>query len=103
MGYRLERQKPFTRSLKAFISEGIAYGAIRIPKDASRLCLLRDRQTIDGYPKMGLCGRESAAAFLRNKKKPGDIIQFTRFTWIKPSRTSHLQMARLAQWRLANK
>ncbi len=35
------------------ISEGIAYGAIQIPPDGQPIILMRDRQSIGGYPKMG--------------------------------------------------
>jgi biotin-dependent carboxylase-like uncharacterized protein len=35
------------------ISEGICFGAIQIPKDGQPIILLKDRQTIGGYPKLG--------------------------------------------------
>ncbi|MCE9678443.1 biotin-dependent carboxyltransferase family protein [Shewanella sp. AS1] len=35
------------------ISEGIALGSIQIPPDGQPIILLRDRQTIGGYPKIG--------------------------------------------------
>lgn len=52
MGCRLsgEAIECQTRNL---ISEGIALGAIQIPADGQPIVLLRDRQTIGGYPKVG--------------------------------------------------
>jgi len=35
------------------ISEGIAFGAIQIPQDGQPIILLKERQTIGGYPKIG--------------------------------------------------
>lgn len=35
------------------VSEGIALGAIQIPADGQPIILLKDRQTIGGYPKIG--------------------------------------------------
>lgn len=52
MGYKLSgyRMQPKSTSL---ISEGIAYGAVQIPKDGQPIVLLKERQTIGGYPKIG--------------------------------------------------
>ncbi|MBV0934456.1 5-oxoprolinase subunit C family protein [Marinobacterium weihaiense] len=35
------------------ISEGVSFGAIQVPKDGQPIILLKDRQTIGGYPKLG--------------------------------------------------
>lgn len=35
------------------ISEGISYGSIQIPNDGQPIILLKERQTIGGYPKFG--------------------------------------------------
>lgn len=52
MGVRL--QGPAVKALQAGItSEGIALGAIQIPPDGQPIVLMRDRQTIGGYPKLG--------------------------------------------------
>ncbi len=52
MGVRL--QGPPIKALQAGItSEGIALGAIQIPPDGQPIVLMRDRQTIGGYPKLG--------------------------------------------------
>ncbi|QUX94124.1 allophanate hydrolase [Marinomonas sp. CT5] len=96
MGYRLEGQEVHS-NLKGIISEGIAYGAIQIPKDGQPIVLLQDRQTIGGYPKMGCVTRIGGSILAQ--QKPGNIIQFTPITVDQAEQERHLQMARLAQWR----
>lgn len=39
--------------IAGMLSEGICLGAIQIPADGQPIILLRDRQTIGGYPKIG--------------------------------------------------
>jgi biotin-dependent carboxylase-like uncharacterized protein len=96
MGYRLEGKEVHS-DLKGIISEGIAYGAIQVPKDGQPIVLLQDRQTIGGYPKMGCVTRVGGGILAQ--QKPGDIIQFTPITVDQAERERHLQMARLTQWR----
>lgn len=52
MGYRLEGP-PIIPTIDGVISEGIAMGAVQVPMDGQPIVLLRDRQTIGGYPKIG--------------------------------------------------
>jgi biotin-dependent carboxylase-like uncharacterized protein len=52
MGYRLEGPAIECR-LHRMMSEGICQGAIQIPADGQPIVLLKDRQTIGGYPKIG--------------------------------------------------
>lgn len=40
--------------LNGIVSEGIVNGAIQIPSDGQPIILLKDRQTIGGYPKIGV-------------------------------------------------
>ncbi|MBD3831175.1 MAG: biotin-dependent carboxyltransferase family protein [Arcobacter sp.] len=40
--------------INGIISEGIAFGSIQIPNDGQPIVLLKDRQTIGGYPKIGV-------------------------------------------------
>ena len=35
------------------ISEGITFGAVQVPPDGQPIVLLKERQTIGGYPKIG--------------------------------------------------
>lgn len=41
-------------SLDGILSEGIVFGSIQIPKDGQAIILLKERQTIGGYPKIGV-------------------------------------------------
>jgi biotin-dependent carboxylase-like uncharacterized protein len=52
MGYRLSGPK-ITCDIEGILSEGIALGAIQVPKDGQPIILMNDRQTIGGYPKIG--------------------------------------------------
>ena len=40
--------------INGIISEAIAFGSIQIPNDGQPIVLLKDRQTIGGYPKIGV-------------------------------------------------
>ncbi len=52
MGYTLQGEA-ITPSQDGIISEGISFGAVQIPPDGQPIILLKERQTIGGYPKMG--------------------------------------------------
>ncbi|WP_295890701.1 biotin-dependent carboxyltransferase family protein [uncultured Vibrio sp.] len=52
MGARLSGPG-ITCKRQSLVSEGIALGAIQIPADGQPIVLLKDRQTIGGYPKIG--------------------------------------------------
>jgi biotin-dependent carboxylase-like uncharacterized protein len=52
MGYRLSGEAIMT-PLAGIISQGISMGAIQIPKDGQPIVLMRDRQTMGGYPLIG--------------------------------------------------
>lgn len=52
MGYRLNGQKVVS-SASGILSEPICFGAIQIPSHGEPIILLKERQTIGGYPKIG--------------------------------------------------
>ena len=52
MGYKLKGEA-MTPSKGGIISEGITFGAVQIPQDGQPIILLKERQTIGGYPKIG--------------------------------------------------
>ena len=52
MGCKLKGEA-ITCDINGIISEGISFGAIQIPSDGQPIILLKDRQTIGGYPKIG--------------------------------------------------
>ncbi len=73
MGYRLEGAT-INFPQQHFISEGIVPGSIQIPANGQPIVLMRDRQTIGGYPKIGcVCNRDLN---LLAQATPGTKIQF---------------------------
>ncbi|GLO63634.1 allophanate hydrolase [Vibrio sp. MACH09] len=75
MGYRLDG-KPITPPSNGVISEGIALGSIQIPPDGQPIVLLNDRQTLGGYPKIGVLARIDHPRLAQ--AKPGQEIKFIR-------------------------
>jgi len=67
MAFKLKGE-PIKCDKNGIISEGIAFGSIQIPKDGQPIILLKERQTIGGYPKIGVvlgidCFKLSQAKF----------------------------------------
>ncbi len=52
MACKLEGEAIFC-DISGIVSEGIAFGSIQIPSDGKPIILLKERQTIGGYPKIG--------------------------------------------------
>ena len=52
MGYRLDGAD-ITPPFSGVVSEGIALGAVQIPENGQPIILMRDHQTLGGYPKFG--------------------------------------------------
>ncbi|MDK9738051.1 biotin-dependent carboxyltransferase family protein [Vibrio sp. D404a] len=75
MGYRLSGEAVESPNI-TMLSEGIALGAIQIPKDGQPIILLNDRQTIGGYPKLGCIARIDLPRLAQ--AKPGQQITFTK-------------------------
>lgn len=75
MGYRLDG-KPITPPSTGIISEGIALGSIQVPPDGLPIVLLNDRQTLGGYPKIGVLARIDHPRIAQSK--PGQEIKFIR-------------------------
>lgn len=73
MGYRLEGPK-IQCQINGIVSEGIAMGAIQIPADGQPIILMRDRQTIGGYPKIGCISALDAG--MLSQMQPGHKIRF---------------------------
>jgi len=73
MGYRLSGD-PIVFEGTEFISEGIALGAIQIPQNGQPIILMKDRQTIGGYPKMGCVCRKDLN--LLAQSPPGTKVRF---------------------------
>lgn len=92
MGYRM-KGAGIGQNMPGITSEGIAYGAIQIPQDGQPIVLLRDRQTIGGYPKIG-CTTPYGGSIL-SQQKPGDRIQFIQTTVEKAMLERQQQMKQL--------
>jgi len=73
MGYRLKGE-PVKGEQTGIISEGIALGAVQIPQDGQPIILMRDRQTIGGYPKIGCVFSLDLARLAQCV--PGDSVAF---------------------------
>ncbi|GBO83426.1 biotin-dependent carboxyltransferase family protein [Marinobacter salsuginis] len=73
MGYRLKGDAIHS-DLDGIVSEGIAYGAIQVPKDGQPIVLMKDRQTIGGYPKIGCLSALDAG--LLSQRGPGSSVSF---------------------------
>ncbi|CAA6820979.1 MAG: Allophanate hydrolase 2 subunit 2 (EC [uncultured Sulfurovum sp.] len=58
------------------ISEGIAFGSIQIPQDGQPILLLKERQTIGGYPKIGTV--LAIDCFKFSQLAVGDSVRFER-------------------------
>ena len=74
MGVRLEGGAVIPPS-GGVISEGIALGAIQIPLDGQPIVLLNDRQTLGGYPKLGVIARVDLPRLCQ--ARPATRIRFT--------------------------
>ena len=73
MGYRL-RGPALPNVPVAGLSEPIALGSVQVPPDGQPIILNRDRQSLGGYPKLGVVCRKDLA-FL-SQRKPGDKVSW---------------------------
>lgn len=73
MGVRLNGE-PIKAPKTQQFSEGIALGAIQLPADGSPIILLKDRQTIGGYPKIGSIARIDT--FQLSQRRAGQSVHF---------------------------
>ncbi len=77
MGYRLEGPA-IQCDVEGILSEGICMGAVQIPADGQPIVLLRDRQTIGGYPKIGAALSLDTAKL--SQLMPGATVRFEPVT-----------------------
>lgn len=73
MGFQLVGA-PLTSPPPGITSEGIAMGAIQVPGDGNPIVLLNDRQTIGGYPKVGVVGAQDCSRLIQ--ALPGHEVRF---------------------------
>jgi biotin-dependent carboxylase-like uncharacterized protein len=86
MGYKLQGE-PLQSNLNGIISEGIAFGAIQIPKDGQPIILLKEKQTIGGYPKIAVVLESDCYKLVQSK--PGTIITFKEISMDEATKTLH--------------
>lgn len=97
MGYKLSGPAVAAQSRK-LASEGIAYGAIQIPPDGQPIVLLKDRQTIGGYPKIGCVASLDCARL--SQCSPGSLVnfEFTDVDRVQAERRLFDRFFNLSQW-----
>jgi biotin-dependent carboxylase-like uncharacterized protein len=74
MGYRLSGT-PINTDNVGIVSQGISMGSIQLPKDGQPIVLMRDRQTIGGYPLLGCIAALDIS--LLAQSAPGTKVWFT--------------------------
>ena len=82
MGYRLQGE-PVVPTFSHLLSEGIAFGSVQFPPDGQPIILLKERQTIGGYPKIGCISKLDC--FALSQRRPGQKVRF---------KTTSLEMAK---------
>jgi biotin-dependent carboxylase-like uncharacterized protein len=76
--------EPIICDINGIISEGISFGAIQIPSDGQPIVLLKDRQTIGGYPKIGSV--LSIDCFKLSQAKANTKVRFEEISIIQASK-----------------
>jgi len=74
MGYRLSGNALDTPQ-KGIISQGVSLGAIQVPKDGQPIILMKDRQTMGGYPLIGCVSYLDLSKLAQSN--PGTKLSFT--------------------------
>jgi biotin-dependent carboxylase-like uncharacterized protein len=77
MGYRLKGEA-IKGTGEEILSEAIAFGAVQIPDDGQPIVLLSERQTIGGYPKIGVVLAEDC--YRLAQLAPGAKVCFRKVT-----------------------
>jgi len=73
MGYRLSGA-PVKHNISTMRSEAIHLGAVQIPQSGQPIVMMRDRQTLGGYPKLGCVSPVDINRLAQ--AAPGDAITF---------------------------
>ena len=73
MGIRLEGE-PLDHGIARLLSEAVTPGAIQITPDGQPIIMMRDHQTIGGYPKLGTALSLDCAVL--GQLRPGDAVTF---------------------------
>lgn len=79
MAVKLTEGIPLKEENTARYSQGTCFGAIQLPPDGKPIILLKDRQTIGGYPHIATL--DPRDAFLLSQARPGTEIRFAATTF----------------------
>lgn len=74
MGYRLLGEPLPLKNVSQTLSKPINYGTIQLPSDGQPIVLMKERQTIGGYPTLGTVIQTDL--FRLSQKRPGEKIRF---------------------------
>lgn len=77
MAYKLNGET-ISSTLNGIVSEAISLGSIQIPKDGQPIVLLNERQTIGGYPKIGVVIPRDCSKLAQ--AKAGNKISFKKIS-----------------------
>ena len=97
MGVRLQGRALAMPTL-SLVSEGLCVGSVQLPPDGLPIVMLRDHQTMGGYPKLGALCRQSQAWL--GQALPGDYGQFVLIdapTAIAKARAFEAELAAIEQ------
>ncbi len=75
MAYCLEGEKLPQGKNASILSTGTPFGTIQIPPSGQPIILLKDRQTIGGYPSLGCVTHLDC--FILSQMRPGQQVRFT--------------------------
>lgn len=79
MGCRLEGPQIVHKENADIISDGIPLGGIQVPKHGNPIIMLKDRQSIGGYTKIGVVC--SADMYKAGQLSPGINVKFQAIAW----------------------
>jgi biotin-dependent carboxylase-like uncharacterized protein len=74
MGYRLTSHNILKINQKKTLSKPVCYGTIQLPDDGQPIILMKERQTIGGYPTLGTVIQTDL--FRLSQKRPGEKVLF---------------------------
>jgi len=79
MGYRLNGATPVLHEQsQAGLSKPVSYGSIQLPSNGQPIVLMKERQTIGGYPVLGTVMQTDL--FRLSQKRPGESVNFIPIT-----------------------
>nr|WP_241242445.1 biotin-dependent carboxyltransferase family protein [Thalassotalea sp. G2M2-11] len=78
MGYRLQGNALTIDPSAAGLSKPVCFGTIQCPSDGQPIVLMKDRQTIGGYPVLGTVIQTDL--FRLSQKRPGNKVSFLPIT-----------------------